>query len=58
MDPHLNQGRRQVLGDGGQQIFREVELLQVLERSKGSGVDFRNVVVPQGQTLKSRTKEQ
>lgn len=56
MDPHLNQRGRQVLRDGGQLIFREVELLQLLERSKCSGVDFRNLVVPQRQTLKYRKK--
>ena len=54
VDPQLNQRGRQVLGDGGQQILREVEFLHVLQRHKCSGVDFGNEVIPQRQTLKKK----
>lgn len=54
MDPQLNQRGRKVLGDGGQQILGEVELLHVLQRHKCSGVDSRNMVIPQRQTLEKK----
>lgn len=55
VDPHLNQRGRQVLGDSGQQILGEVELLHVLQRHKCFGVDFGNKVIPQRQTLKKNS---
>lgn len=51
VDPHLNQRGGQVLGDSGQQILGEIELLHVLQRDERSGVDFGNKVIPQRQTL-------
>lgn len=56
VDPHLNQRGRQVLGDSGQQILGEVELLHVLQGHKCFGVDFGNEVIPQRQTLKTNTE--
>ena len=56
VDPHLDQRGGQVLGDGGQQILGEVELLHVLQRHECSGVDFGNKVVPQRQTLRKKVQ--
>lgn len=55
VDPHLNQRGRQVLGNSGQHIPGEVELLHVLQRHKCFGVDFGNQVIPQRQTLETVT---
>lgn len=54
VDPHLNQRGRQVLGDSGQQILGEVQLLHALQRHKCPGVDFGNKVIPERQTLKKK----
>lgn len=53
MDPYLNQGGGQVLGDGGQQILREVKLLHVLQREEGPGVNLGDIVIPQRQSLEN-----
>lgn len=54
VDPYLNKGGRQVLGDGGQQILREVKLLHVLQRGEGPGVDCGDDIIPQRETLKKQ----
>lgn len=51
VDPQLNQGSGQVLGDRSQQILGEIKLLHVLEGQKCFGVDFVNQVIPQGESL-------
>lgn len=47
VDPDLHQGGRQVLGDAGQQILGEVELLHALEGDECPWMDLGDVVVPQ-----------
>lgn len=51
MDPQLDQRSGKVLRDARQPILGEVEFLHVLQRQKRSGVDLRNVVIPQRQSL-------